>query len=177
MNISSKSTNPYLELRKGKFNYLLIAFILLIVILVEVLDKRRRDDMVSIVYSSFSWSDFWLVLSLISIITFLIFNLSDNRIKLKISDEGIWTKKYNIVLWKDIWYVSTSEAGGSYGKALSLKIKLRSSVNGETEKELNVGMSNLDYDLNKFWEVLGFYCTKYGVQNLGHSWINKINNN
>jgi hypothetical protein len=147
MTISSKNTDEYLELRKAKFIYILIGFVLFIVALVNLTDKQRRAGVISVFYPNFSWYSLSVLLLLLTLIFILIFNLSDNRIKLKISDEGIWTKKYKVIPWEDIWYVSTSEPKGAYGKTISLTIKLKNNIEGGEGRELNVSLATLNYDI------------------------------
>jgi hypothetical protein len=169
MAVSSKNTDEYLELRKAKLIYILIAFVFFVVVLINLIDKQRRNGVISIFYPNFSWYSLAILLLLLTLIFILIFNLSDNRIKLKISDEGIWTKKYNTIFWKDIWYVSTDEPAGLYGKAISLTIKLKQNGEGEEGHKFNVGLATLNYDIDKFWKVMNFYCAKYHVESLGHT--------
>jgi len=169
MTISSTNTDEYLELRKAKFIYILISFIFFVVVLVNLLDKQRRNGVISAFHPNFSWYSLAILLLLLILIFILIFNLSDNKIKLKISDEGIWTKKYKVISWRDIWYVSIDEPKGLYGKAISLTIKLKNNTEGEEGRELNVSLAALTYDLDKFWKVMNFYCSKYQVENLGHT--------
>ncbi len=174
MNFSSKNADEYLELRKAKLIYILISFVFFLVVLVNLIDKKRREGLINAFYPNFSWNSLAILLLLLTLTFTLIFNLFDNRIKLKISDEGIWTKKYDTIFWKNIWYVSTSEPEGLYGKAISLTIKLKNSIEGGEGRELNVSLATFNYDLDKFWQVINFYCIKYHIESLGNTFTKGI---
>lgn len=169
MNNYQKNTDEYLELRKAKLIYILPVFVFFLALIVTLMDKQRRHDLINVFYPNFSWNSLALLLLLLTLTFILMFNLLDNKIKLVISDEGIWTKKYKVISWKDIWYVSTEGSKALDGNAISLRIKLKNNSKEGEGKELKVSLATLNYDLNKFWKVMNFYCAKYQVESLGHT--------
>lgn len=171
MNILSKNSTEYLELRKAKFIYFFITFILLLALIVNVADKQKRADLISSFYPDFTWYSLVILLIVFSIIIYIVFNLLDRKVKLKISEEGIWTKKFGGIAWKEIWYVATEESKSSNGKPLSLTIKLKQDQEENTEREYVVQLAGLNYDLKNLWKVMNYYCEKYEIINLGHNYI------
>lgn len=171
MSFPPNYSENYLELRKAKFNYILIAFVIFISLIANIADKEKSTELFGKFYPVFSWSGFGILCVITSIIFFIVFNLLDNKIKLKISEEGIWSRKYQLIPWKDIWYITTDESKSTHGKGFSLTIKLKKNEEEETERELNIPLAELNYNKKKLQTVMNFFCKKYGIINLGHNYI------
>lgn len=97
----------------------------------------------------------------------LLYFYFNNTIKLKISEKGIWTKKYNLVEWERIWYFDLSvDASLSGGNIMYFHFKLR-----DSNDEFKIPLNGLDCSLQQLNAALQKFAPKDSVINLGFSEI------
>lgn len=82
----------------------------------------------------------------------------DKKTKLIIDRDGIWTKKTDIIPWKDIWYLFFKETRGKW-KSLELKIKLRNS-----ETEYSIDLSAMDQTEQDILDALRYNSQGFPIQ-------------
>ncbi len=156
-----------LLIRRSKFIYLFRILVLILIFGVNVLDKSVRNQLLSFFYGS-SWLSLLISGIVLSIISYQIFLFADNRIMLKISDDGIWTKKYGTVSWTEIAYLWELEPLGLYTRnSYSLIIKSKRDFEANSQTEMKIDLSKLNIGKPVLRKVLGQYCGKYGVRDLG----------
>ncbi|KAM3091641.1 hypothetical protein ACKFKF_32815 [Phormidesmis sp. 146-12] len=90
-------------------------------------------------FKEHTWATIFSILAIGTAAYFLIRNGFDNRIKLVISKDGIWTVKQGLINWSDIQYYYFEERSDGESTASSLKIKL---VNIDRTIDINTSMLN-----------------------------------
>lgn len=157
---------PSLKIRKSKKSYLLAAGIFIVIIVFNLFN--RREEIASLFYPDISILGIVLIVIVLGLLVYLIINLLDNKLRMIISEEGIWTKKYNTIPWADIWYFHTTEHKEKMGvKFETLVLKLKD-IESQEGRKLKIRLSMLDISINTLHKALDVYCEKYGIQNLGH---------
>lgn len=91
-----------------------------------------------------------------------------NKVVLRIDKDGIWTPKYGLWQWPDIWYFNTIDENVGRGERINfLEVKLREGINDGKDYLL---FSLDDYDVHKEQIRAAFekYAALYGINDLGH---------
>ena len=82
----------------------------------------------------------------------------DNKIKLIIDKEGIWTPEYEKVKWQSVWYIYQKETRGKFAEQI-LIIKLN-----EDDRELKISTSYLDKTAEDIITAIKEYSKKFNIQ-------------
>lgn len=82
----------------------------------------------------------------------------DNKIKLVIDKQGIWTAKHGQIAWQSIWYIYQREIRGKYTEQ-RLIIRL-----GEDGEEIKLNTTNYNKTADEIMEVIKSYSQKFNIQ-------------
>ena len=123
------------------------------------------------VKESLEFNEAPIVLSLLVgflIFAFLFFGYKsfDKRIMVQIDKSGIWSRKFKLIEWSNIWYLYLKELKGKHG-GLFLYVKIHS-----PEKELKITLSHLDKSEEQIIEALKLFSRNHNIQFLEKEIIN-----
>ena len=82
----------------------------------------------------------------------------DNKTKLIINNEGIWTPKYGLIKWQSVWYIYQKEIKGKFNEQ-RLIIKLN-----EDDKEIKLETTFFDKSADEIIEALKGYSKRFKIQ-------------
>jgi len=162
-----------IEVREGWKKYYLFGIIFCFIFLAAgFIIPSQRQESIDFVFTKWTLAKlpfFALWFAVVSICSFYYF---DNRVKVRIDTNGIWTLKYKNTYWDDIWYFSSTVCKmRSDGDIYYLKIRLKDTED-RLDKELKIKFRRMDKDFGDVRAVMAFYAAKYNIQDLGHE--NKI---
>lgn len=159
--------NSY-EIKRSKGFYAPLAFWFFIAFIVNIIIKKRREDFIAIFYPVFNWQSVLFIFMIGGLLFYIIWGLMDNKVKLKISNSGIWTAKYGNIDWADVWYIYV-DTGNNSRQGTKLIIKMKDDIEkGVENEEYKIQLDTLNIDFTRFWKTINFYANKYGFQSLEH---------
>jgi hypothetical protein len=82
----------------------------------------------------------------------------DNKTKLIINKEGIWTSKYGQTEWQSVWYIYQKEIRGKYTEQ-KLIVKLN-----KDDKEIKLDTTYFDKSPDEIIDALKEYSKKFNIQ-------------
>lgn len=96
-----------------------------------------------------------------------LFYYFDNRIKVKVDKNGIWTRRKNSIPWTDIWYFSSTICKMREGDCYYLKIRLKDTEE-RFDQEVKIPFRRMDKDFTDIREVVEYYAAKNNILDMGH---------
>ena len=124
--------------------------------------------MIDLFHTHFTIVQYFFLLVFLAMFVYPLIKLTDNKVKVRIDKEGIWTKKQGTIPWTSIWYVYSTERTERAMTATNLKIKLKESPENPEGKEIRIPLSALDKDLDEVRKTLNYFTQSYGIYDLGH---------
>jgi len=98
---------------------------------------------------------------------FCLFYYFDNRLKLRVDKNGIWTRKYKTTSWDDIWYFSSTICKIKEGDIYYLQLRLKDTEN-RLDKELKIRYRRMDKEFRDVREIISYYASKHNIHDMGH---------
>jgi hypothetical protein len=164
-NSTDLNTEKILEVRKGGKGYYLfwgIAWVMLI--LSFFILPSKRQDTIDIFYN-WKLAKLPVFLVIIGIPVICLYNYLDTRVKIKIDDLGIWTKKHGTIFWNDIISYRTKQVYLNEGNLYILILILNETDPG---REIEIEFKRMDKSIDEIREVISYYATQCGIENMGH---------
>lgn len=93
----------------------------------------------------------------------------DRRIKVRIDSEGIWSRRYGNMTWREIWsFSSTFNKGQRYPDIYQLQIRLKDTETRVGE-EVTLKFQEMDKRFEEIRSVVEYYARKYEIEDSGNT--------
>jgi hypothetical protein len=113
-------------------------------------------------YNDYAKNPLGLTLAMIFFLSMVFYSLYkylfDNKIKLTIDMDGLWSSQFGLIKWESVWYIYHLEIQDRNSKDHRIIIKLN-----EDDKELKIDPSYLDKTPEHIVEALKYYSKSYKV--------------
>ena len=157
-----------IEVRKSWKNYYLFSFLAFVgIISVFFIIPSQRQETIDYFFGKWTIAKLPGFIVLFGIMSLCLFYYFDNRVKLKVDRNGIWTIKHKETSWDDIWYFSTTVYNLKEGDLYYLKLRLKDTEN-RLDKELKIRYRRMDKDFTEVREIISYFATLHNIQDLGH---------
>ncbi|NNV57144.1 hypothetical protein [Limnovirga soli] len=158
-----------IEVREGWKKYYLFSFLAFVgIISVCFLIPSQRQGIIDYFFGKWTIAKLPGFIVLFGIMGLCLFYYFDNRVKLKVDRNGIWTFKHKETPWDDIWYFSTTVCNMKEGDLYYLKLRLKDKED-RLDKELKIRYRRMDKDFTVVREIISCYAKQHNIQDLGHA--------
>lgn len=157
-----------IEVREGSKKYYLLGVLAFpTIIAIGFIIPSQRQDTIDYFFGQWTVAKLPAFIVLFGIMGICLFYYFDNRIKLRVDKNGIWTRKYKNTPWDDIWYFSSTICKMKEGDIYYLKLRLKDIDDG-LDKELKIRYRRMDKKFENVREIISYYATKHNVLDMGH---------
>jgi hypothetical protein len=163
------TTIHYIEVREGWKKYYLICFfaILFILSLGFILPGQRRES-IDFIFGKWNFAKLPFFLMFGFVLGLCLFYYFDNRVKVRVDQSGIWSRKNGNLRWEDIWYINSTVCKmKSDGDIYQLHVRLKDTED-RLDKEVNIRFRRMDKSFDEIRAVVEYFAGKYQIQDLGH---------
>lgn len=157
-----------LEIKEGWKGYYIFNFILWIAVLAAVLifTKKRRDAF-DFFFSNWTWAKLPTFLVIIGIPAICLFYYFDKRVKVKISNDGIWTKKDGTISWQSFSSFHSQQTYSKDGDIYTIYFRRKEQAHS-SGKEIKIELRRMNTPFNEVRNKIRLYAIKYGIEDIGH---------
>lgn len=157
-----------IEVRNGWKNYYLAGFLCFAAVIGACfIIPSQRQGTIDYFFGDWTFAKLPGFLTLFGIMGLCLFYYLDNRVKLRVDKNGIWTKKHKNTSWDDIWYFSSTISRMREGDIYYLKLRLND-TDDRLDKELKIRYSRLNKNFRDVREIITYYAAKYNILDMGH---------
>jgi hypothetical protein len=172
---TSVSTENYIEVREGWKRYYLGCCIAIVCIFsVAFIMPSQRKESMDFFFGKWNFVKLLFIMAFCFIPALCLFYYFDNRVKVRVDEEGIWSKKYGNIVWADIWYINSTFCKMREGDIYKLHVRLKDTED-RLDKEYVLQFVRMDKNFEEIRAVVEYYARKYQIQDLGHE--NELDSN
>ena len=159
----------FIEVREGwKKYYLTLFFACLAIYSVGFIIPEQRKASIDFFFGKWRFAKLPFFLMFAFVPSFCLFFYFDNRVKVRIDSNGIWSRKYGSISWNEIWYFDSSiYKFRSDGDLYMFHIRLKD-TDERLNKDLTFKFRRMDKSFDDIRATVKFYTTKYNILDLGN---------
>ena len=157
-----------IEVREGWKRYYLILFSAWTFFLsLGFIIPEQRPESIEFFFSDWRVATLPFKLFFVIVPCIFLFYYFDKRVKVRIDDSGIWSRKKGNLPWDDIWYFSsTILKERSDGDVYKLHVRLKDRED-RLDKEVTLKFRRMDKTFDEIRAVVEYYAVKYKIEDLG----------
>lgn len=163
------SEENYIEVREGwKKYYLILFFVFLAIFSVGFIIPEQRKESVEFLFGKLSAAKLVFILMFAFVPSLCLFYYFDNRVKMRVDGDGIWSLKYGSISWNDIWYFDSSiYKYQSDGDLNILHVRLKD-TDERPNRDVTISFRRMDKSFDEVRLVIKHYAIKYQILDLGN---------
>jgi hypothetical protein len=129
---------------------------------------EQRKESIEFFFGKWSFTRLLFILMFAFVPSLCLFYYFDNRVKVRIDGDGIWSHKYGSVSWNDIWYFNSSiYKFRSDGDLNILHVRLKD-TDDRLNKDVTINFRRMDKSFDEVRIVIQYYAIQHKILDLGN---------